>query len=475
MLHARISGIKLVRTLIQSCVAFFFFLFLAGLAHRYLMSLAGGLSAYIGYGILAPIGISLAQSSRRGVPYDLPAPGSRWNAFMRAVRQTAVTGLVFTVYSFLVKDRDLSRLFLGTYLGLLPGVLYLSSRHLVGPLSRFFFHHRHQTRTLLIGSPETCERYADWLASKKTVGIHVIGMVIPLVTEAELARTELPKTLYPLLGTVDDLPSLLSEHRPNSVIHLDFPGTTERTVELKIECDRVGARFLALCDLARTLSRSLSFFADDGVHVMAVRDEPLESPFNRAAKRAFDVVTSLTALTITMPPLMLLVWVLHRFQSPGPLYFRQRRVGRNHQEFLIWKFRTMHADHGDEARQASSADERVFPAGRWLRRLSLDEFPQFLNVLLGDMSIVGPRPHLAEHDEQFAKVAEAYRVRTLIKPGITGLAQVHGFRGEAHTIEDIVSRASLDISYLETWSLGLDLQIMVRTALQVLFPPRSAY
>jgi putative colanic acid biosynthesis UDP-glucose lipid carrier transferase len=135
----------------------------------------------------------------------------------------------------------------------------------------------------------------------------------------------------------------------------------------------------------------------------------------------------------------------------------------------------MRVHNEDESRQASQNDPRVFAAGAWLRKTSLDEIPQFLNVLLGEMSIVGPRPHLKAHDDQFAEAAEAYRFRQFIKPGITGLAQVTGFRGETRGHSDIRNRVQADIEYLEKWSLSLDFSIVCRTAWQMIVPPKSAY
>ena len=144
-------------------------------------------------------------------------------------------------------------------------------------------------------------------------------------------------------------------------------------------------------------------------------------------------------------------------------------------QFKIYKFRTMHSNNGEISRQASVADDRVYPLGKWFRKLSVDEVPQFWNVLRGDMSIVGPRPHLIEHNQQFSKFMGNYHVRTFVKPGITGLAQVRGFRGEARNSADIENRVACDIEYLENWNLTLECGIIVRTFAHLFRPPRSAY
>jgi putative colanic acid biosynthesis UDP-glucose lipid carrier transferase len=143
--------------------------------------------------------------------------------------------------------------------------------------------------------------------------------------------------------------------------------------------------------------------------------------------------------------------------------------------FQMLKYRTMYPDQHEEGKQASRSDPRIFPAGRWLRKLSIDELPQFINVLYGQMSVVGPRPHLGEHEELFAAVMKRYVIRRFIRPGLTGWAQVNGFRGEIHSERDIQRRVEADIHYLENWSFSLDCLIVLKTIKQCILPPRSAY
>jgi putative colanic acid biosynthesis UDP-glucose lipid carrier transferase len=180
-------------------------------------------------------------------------------------------------------------------------------------------------------------------------------------------------------------------------------------------------------------------------------------------------------MLLVFPIVTVIVFVAQRLQSPGPLFHVQRRAGMQNRQFQIYKFRTMRPGLDDLSRQARAGDDRVYPIGKWLRKLSMDEIPQFWNVLKGDMSIVGPRPHLIEHNQQFSQLMENYHVRTFVKPGITGLAQVRGFRGEARNPSDIENRITCDIEYLENWNLSLECDIILRTLAQLLFPPRSAY
>jgi len=168
------------------------------------------------------------------------------------------------------------------------------------------------------------------------------------------------------------------------------------------------------------------------------------------------------------------VKLVQAFQSPGPLLYRQTRAGIQNQKFEILKFRTMHTRNNDEARQAATDDPRIFPAGRFLRRFSIDEIPQFLNVIDGSMSVVGPRPHMVEHNDKFAELLSNYHIRAFVKPGMTGLAQVRGFRGESATREEIAARLQSDLVYLENWSLILDVSIILRTIRHLIFPPKKA-
>jgi putative colanic acid biosynthesis UDP-glucose lipid carrier transferase len=180
-------------------------------------------------------------------------------------------------------------------------------------------------------------------------------------------------------------------------------------------------------------------------------------------------------MLVVFPILTLIVWLAQRLQSPGPLFHAQTRAGMQNRQFRIYKFRTMHVHEHELSRQAQVGDTRVYPLGKWFRKLSIDEVPQFWNVLRGDMSIVGPRPHLIEHNNEFSQLMANYHVRAFVKPGITGLAQVRGFRGEARNNSDIENRVACDIEYLENWNLSLECGIILRTCAQLFIPPRTAY
>ncbi len=211
----------------------------------------------------------------------------------------------------------------------------------------------------------------------------------------------------------------------------------------------------------------------NGVPVVGLCETPFTGT-NRLVKNLSDLVLGALILTLIAPVLAVLA-IGVKLSSPGPAIFKQRRNGLDGEEIIVYKFRSMRSqDDGDIVNQATKGDPRITPFGAFIRRTSLDELPQFINVLQGRMSIVGPRPHAVAHNEQYRQLIKAYMVRHKVKPGITGWAQIHGHRGETDTIEKMQARVEYDLEYLRNWSLGLDLQIIART-IKLVFFDRNAY
>ena len=204
-----------------------------------------------------------------------------------------------------------------------------------------------------------------------------------------------------------------------------------------------------------------SVFIDD-IEVFASYVSPLEEPTNRLVKRIFDMIVSVIALGFTAL-LLPVVAIAIKLQSPGPLLFRQRRTGIDGKDFFCLKFRSMHVNADSDRVQATKDDPRKFPFGNFMRKTNIDELPQFWNVLRGDMSIVGPRPHMLAHTRQYSELIGKYMVRHFVKPGITGWAQVTGFRGETRKLWQMEGRVERDIYYIQHWSIWLDLRIMWMT------------
>lgn len=210
-------------------------------------------------------------------------------------------------------------------------------------------------------------------------------------------------------------------------------------------------------------------------HVIKPRFEPLQNAYNRLIKRIFDIIFSLMVIVFIMSWLYPLLAILIKRQSKGPVLFRQMRTGKKNEPFWCYKFRSMYMNCGDESQQARKGDSRVTPIGKFLRRTSLDEMPQFFNVLMGNMSIVGPRPHMIKHTTDYNCHINNFMVRHFVKPGITGLAQVSGLRGETKRVVDMKRRVTTDIQYLQRWSLITDIKICLLTVIVTLKGDKNAF
>ncbi len=390
-----------------------------------------------------------------------------------ATRQVGLMAVLTFTMMFATQDRSISRLFLGSFLvWSWLGLAVLNAR-LPRALARVMFQRGHKLPTVFVGRVKSFARLDDWIAHKEPLGIHPEGLL-----SADTGAADSASPFVPLLGKASDLPRVLAERQVGQVVLLELPASDEEARALIEVCQDHGCRLLIHNNLADRYTHPLVPTVEEGRHFYTLQEEPLEDPLNRIVKRVYDVALALPVVVLVLPPLCAWVWWKQQCEAPGPLLHVRERRGQGGRIFRMLKFRSMRvepADEAAEAKQARAEDERIFPFGRFLRRRSLDEFPQFWNVLVGDMSIVGPRPYMPMLDEEFRRQTRGYRTRHLVKPGITGLAQSLGFRGEILEQEMLRRRVHWDIHYITHWSLWLDLQITVRTLGQVLRPPRTAY
>lgn len=464
--HRELGLIQLYQigvTLVMSGLFWGYFLILSFMVPGF--SLAGS-ATYFEYFLAITLGFQLSfLSSKNHDIFSVTSGFMESHLFIwhHMVFATAITFM----FAFLKRDDSISRLFLFTYIPLTYVVLVVINRYFALNLLRRFLHHQTQN-LLLIGQPNELGKIKSLLSKAKLFGLETVGML----TEAE--EDVLPGGIKKL-GRPDDLEHVLDTYEIGNIFIVGSPRDRRWLAGWMRHAEARGCRVSLVNDLDVFLQRRLSFFRCDNIDLIELREEPLQNVINRMLKRIFDVCVSLPVVVFILPPLGLLVWILQRLQAPGPLLFKQRRCGLDNQPFTILKFRTMYSDQCDSAKQATENDSRVFSAGRFLRKYSLDEFPQFFNVLAGQMSIVGPRPHMPEHDEIFKETMSSYRVRGFVKPGLSGLAQIRGFRGEAMTKDHIIRRVECDIEYIETWSLPLDIRVIWRTLIEILRPPASAY
>jgi putative colanic acid biosysnthesis UDP-glucose lipid carrier transferase len=205
----------------------------------------------------------------------------------------------------------------------------------------------------------------------------------------------------------------------------------------------------------------------DYIPVVLLRKEPLEEPINRIMKRLSDIFISFLVIILVFPWLFPILILLVKTSSKGPVFFRQKRSGEDNRTFYCWKFRTMRVNADADTHQASKGDLRITRTGRFLRKSNLDELPQIFNVLIGDMSLVGPRPHMLLHTEEYSALIKNYLVRHFVRPGITGWAQVNGYRGETKELSQMEKRIEYDIWYIENWSFYLDIKILFMTGMNM--------
>lgn len=262
------------------------------------------------------------------------------------------------------------------------------------------------------------------------------------------------------------------------IVYCALPGTRKQEITDLMEfCERNTIRFRVIPSAESFIpvvkTSDLEFLG--GVPVSKLRKEPLDRAVNRMLKRAFDIAFSLGVIVFVLTWLIPVLSLLVKLSSRGPVFFKQMRLGRDNQEFVCWKFRSMRLNKEADVKQATQNDPRVTAVGRFLRKSNLDEMPQFWNVLLGHMSVVGPRPHPIRLNEQYRDIIDKYMVRHFVRPGITGWAQVNGFRGETRTPELMERRVELDVWYLENWSFWLDLRIVVSTVTNMFGKDKMAY
>jgi putative colanic acid biosynthesis UDP-glucose lipid carrier transferase len=321
---------------------------------------------------------------------------------------------------------------------------------------------------VVIGAGRMGMRVAQMLRQRQAFGHDLLGFF----DDRSADRVNLPPDAV-LLGALRQLPDFIETHGVKDVF-ITLPLTSQPRIQSLLE------------SLQNTTS-SIHFVPDIfGVSVIQGRLEDmggvpvvglLVTPFtgiNGFIKRASDVVLSILIL-ILISPILALLAIGVKMSSPGPVIFKQRRTGLDGEIIEVYKFRSMRVqDNGPVVKQATRDDPRITPLGAIIRRTSLDELPQFVNVLQGRMSIVGPRPHAVAHNDQYRKLVKAYMARHKVKPGITGWAQVNGLRGETDTLDKMAARIEFDLEYLRNWSLGLDLLIIARTVKLVFFD-RSAF
>lgn len=271
---------------------------------------------------------------------------------------------------------------------------------------------------------------------------------------------DIDDSLY--LGEVDQCIQFVKDNRVDEIFCTLSNSKADKIEKLMLDADKNLIRFKLVPEFYYT--HKPTFVQNFGhIPVISIRPEPLENMLNRFFKRLFDIVFSLFIILFVFSWLFPILSVLIKLSSPGSIFFVQVRSGRDNEAFNCYKFRSMQVNNESDKKQATRGDARITKIGAFLRKTNLDELPQFFNVLKGNMTVVGPRPHMLKHTEEYSKLIDQFMVRHFLKPGITGWAQVNGLRGETKTTEDMLERVEADVWYLENWSFLLDLKIIFLT------------
>lgn len=328
-------------------------------------------------------------------------------------------------------------------------------------------------RVLFIGSdPELLNVYRR-LIGDPSKGYQMVGYYADQYVENIPEDVRLTR-LGSLQGVMDSLPG--TNVLPNvDEIYVSLSRTQRENIrKISNYCDQNLIRFYYVPVSLETLGISLKREQLDDMEIYTTYENPLQNPVNKLIKRIFDIVFSSLFLLCSLP-LFPIIWIIIKTQSPGPLFFKQLRTGLDGKEFSMYKFRSMHVNKDADKLQATENDPRKYPFGNFMRKANIDEIPQFWNVLIGDMSIVGPRPHMLAHTEMYSQLINKYMVRHFVKPGVTGWAQVTGFRGETKELWQMEGRVKRDIWYMENWSVWLDIRIMWMTAKTIFIHDKKAY
>ncbi|MFP3896641.1 MAG: undecaprenyl-phosphate glucose phosphotransferase [Anaerolineales bacterium] len=396
--------------------------------------------------------------------YHLRWEGSRIDLFYTVLAATSIATLMATALTYLIlpQNRDLARGMI-LYSWALSVPLVLMGRAFTGLLKKYA-RRRHPERLLFVGTGDAARILLQKVSQAPNLGYEVVGFVDDEHVGSRVAGLS-------VLGPQSDLASIVREHNIQEVVIALPEASHEDLLDMIADCESEKATIRIFPDVFQIVASEVRMSDMDGLPLLTVRDVAIRG-WKQAAKRGLDLVVSVGGL-VFLSPIMLLIALLIKLDSKGPVFYAQERVGLDGKPFYMIKFRSMREDAEEETGPvwARADDPRCTRLGRFLRRTSLDELPQLINVLRGEMSLVGPRPERPIFVEQFRQVLPRYMERHNEKAGLTGWAQVNGLRGDT----SIVERTKYDLYYIENWSLLFDLKIIVRTIVKQFRGDRNAY
>jgi putative colanic acid biosynthesis UDP-glucose lipid carrier transferase len=388
---------------------------------------------------------------------------------MRTIQMVLIHISIIAVFVVVLKYTEVSRLRQLYFYVIFFVVLIISRVFFMKLLKYVRAKGYNYKKVIIVGANDAGENMRKILSKDLTYGYRIMGFFDDKVDP--YARIS-----SPLLGGFDAIQDFIMKENVDEMyiaLHIDHIKTIHQLTAL---CERYMVRIKFIPDFQQyTKSRKVEVTFYENTPVLMLRKEPLESTLNLLIKKVFDLCFSFLVIVLIFPWLFPILILLIKIDSPGPVFFKQDRSGRDNRAFGCLKFRTMHVNTAADVLQATAGDKRVTKIGAFMRKTNLDELPQFFNVFWGTMSVVGPRPHMLMHTEQYSELINNYLVRHYAKPGISGWAQVNGFRGETKELINMKDRVDYDIWYIENWSLLLDLKIIYQTVANVFQGEENAY
>lgn len=385
----------------------------------------------------------------------------------RTIQVFLVWIILILFYLFFSRELTVSRFFIITSTACF-GFGLLVNKFIYLGIFRYFKNSDFLIKKILIlGYNETAKKLAAHF-EQDALNTQIIGYIEDEENIQELSH-------YPVLANIDNTLRVAKELDVQEIFSTITPEQNNYIYDLMYQSEKECIRFRIVPNLSVFITREVHIEYYGELPILSLRKEPLDDVGNRIKKRALDIFISLFVTIFILSWLIPLIGLLIFLESGRPIFFKQLRTGKDKKPFYCWKFRSMKANKDADIKQASRNDNRITTLGKILRKTSLDEFPQFINVLRGEMSLVGPRPHMLKHTSDYSKVVNDYMVRQFIKPGITGWAQINGYRGEISNPEQIKMRVNKDLWYLENWTLWLDVRILFLTVYYIFKGDSKAY
>jgi len=387
--------------------------------------------------------------------------------FAKRTAKTLIPFVVVMLVFIFVYHYSYSRLFVFMGFAAFSSTLFLSRTFL---LAASFYRQKHNKinkRVIIIGYNSVAKRLASSFRDRER-SLSVDGYF-------EDPREIHELTNLPIIGNIDESVSYAIKNRVSEIYSTISPETNSTIYDMAQAAEKSLIRFKFVPDFKFYVNRDthLEYLAE--LPILSLRPEPLEDMSNSIKKRAFDIIFSLLVIVLLLSWLIPLLAIIIKLSSKGPVFFVQQRSGKDNKSFRCWKFRSLAVNADAHEKQVTRNDGRITKVGKFLRKTNLDELPQFFNVLMGSMSVVGPRPHMLRHTEMYSKILGQYMIRHFVKPGVTGWAQVNGLRGEIKREDQLRKRIEHDIWYLEHWSPWLDLRIIFLTVFVTLKGDKNAF